>query len=264
MSKRKIIVYTDGIFDLFHFGHANLFRKIKHETFSDYSDEEIYLIVGVASDIDTHSKKGITVMNEKDRYNMVSQCKYVDMVIESCPWIINLEFIEKYKIDYVAREDSPYIMGSEDGEDIYQLVKSLNKFKHVSRTDNISSTDIITKIIKNYNHYLVRNLKRGIDRNDLNLSTWKAFQVMFSYKLKSGELINDIEKKVDKVSYSIHDSLLKKNQEISNSLEESVKFFNKQINSFSSKTFVAGGLFGAFGFYFINNLNMFKNINLRI
>ena len=34
-----------------------------------------------------------------------------------------------------------------------------------------------------------------MSRKDMNLSFFKAFQVMFSYKIKSGELINDLEKK---------------------------------------------------------------------
>ena len=155
----KLVVYTDGVFDLFHNGHSNLFKNIKTVLFENYKPEDIYLIVGVSNDKDTHSKKGITVMNENQRYEMVLQNKYVDLVVKDCPWIIDEEFINKFNIDYVAREDSPYLMGSNDNEDIYKYVKSVNKFKHISRTENVSSSDIISKIIKNYNHYLVRNLK---------------------------------------------------------------------------------------------------------
>lgn len=264
MSSKKIRIYTDGVFDLFHTGHSNLFKRIKNDLFEEYTSENIYLIVGITNDLDTHSKKGITVMDEKNRYAMVSQCKYVDEIIEGCPWKITKEFIDKYNIDWIAREDSPYLIGSENGDDIYSYVKSINKFKHISRTENISSTDIISKIIRNYNHYLVRNLKRGMSRQELNLSTWQAFNIMFSYKLKSGEFITDIEKKVDKISDSISDSFMKKNQEINNNFDEFVNLINELKKKISTKSFIIGTFFGATGIYFINNINMFKNINLKI
>ena len=76
-----ITVYTDGVFDLFHTGHAKLFEKIKTQLFPDVNSDNIFLLVGVSNDKDTHEKKGLTVMNEKDRYYMVKQCKFVDKVI---------------------------------------------------------------------------------------------------------------------------------------------------------------------------------------
>ena len=81
----KLVVYTDGVFDLFHNGHSNLFKNIKIVLFENYKPEDIYLIVGVSNDKDTHSKKGITVMNENQRYEMVLQNKYVDLVVKDCP-----------------------------------------------------------------------------------------------------------------------------------------------------------------------------------
>ena len=69
-----IIGYTTGVFDLFHIGHSNLFKRIKNDLFEGYLPENIYLIVGVSNDLETHSKKGITVMDEESRYSMVSQC----------------------------------------------------------------------------------------------------------------------------------------------------------------------------------------------
>jgi choline-phosphate cytidylyltransferase len=260
----KIRVYTDGVFDLFHTGHSNLFKRIKNDLFEEYTSENIYLIVGITNDLDTHSMKGITVMDEKNRYAMVSQCKYVDEIIEGCPWKITKEFIDKYNIDWIARDDSPYLIGSENGEDIYSYVKSINKFKKIDRTENISSTDIISKIIRNYNHYLVRNLKRGMSRQELNLSIWKAFQVMFSYRLKNNEFITDFEKKIDIIGDSISESFIKKNREINDNFDEFVKSVNQIKEKTSYKSFTIGFIFGATGIYFLNNINMFKNINLKI
>ncbi len=76
-----IRIYSDGIFDLFHFGHARLLeycKKIfKHSV----------LVVGVCSDVDTTREKGRPVMTEGERVETLKHCKWVDEVICPAPWI---------------------------------------------------------------------------------------------------------------------------------------------------------------------------------
>ena len=74
-------VYCDGVFDLFHFGHARLLEYCK-KVFK-YS----VLVVGVASDADTAREKGKPVMTEYERSETVKHCKWADEVICPCPWI---------------------------------------------------------------------------------------------------------------------------------------------------------------------------------
>ena len=108
---------------------------------------DVHLIVGVTGDKETHRRKGLTVLSGAERAESVRHCKWVDEVIEDCPWIIAdaPEFIEKHKIDYIAHDDIPY--GAEEGDDIYQGIKEAGKFLVTQRTEGVSTTGIITKYV---------------------------------------------------------------------------------------------------------------------
>lgn len=71
-------------------------------------------------------------------------------------------------IDYVCHDDIPYATAGVD--DAYALCKKLGKFKATKRTEGISTTDIVAKILKNKEMYYIRNLKRGVPRSQLGLS----------------------------------------------------------------------------------------------
>ena len=104
---------------------------------------DVYLIVGVAGDEETHKRKGLTVLSGTERAETIRHCKWVDEVIEDCPWIVTPEFLEQHKIDYVAHDDLPY--GAAEGDDIYAPIKAVGKFLVTQRTEGVSTTGIITK-----------------------------------------------------------------------------------------------------------------------
>jgi choline-phosphate cytidylyltransferase len=128
----------------------------------------VYLLVGVCGDEVTHKKKGLTVMTEKERVEAVRHCRWVDEVIEDAPWVITAEFLEKHQIDYVAHDDIPY--ADSGSNDVYEFVKKAGKFLVTQRTEGISTSDLITRIVKNYDVYLERNIKRGYTAQELNIS----------------------------------------------------------------------------------------------
>ncbi|POR38416.1 Choline-phosphate cytidylyltransferase [Tolypocladium paradoxum] len=162
---RPVRVYADGVFDLFHLGHMRQLEQAK-KAFPDTT-----LVVGVTGDDETHLRKGLTVLSAKERAETVRHCKWVDEVIEDCPWIVTPEFLDANRLDYVAHDDLPY--GAAEGDDIYQPIKAAGKFLVTQRTEGVSTTGIITRIVRDYEKYLARQFRRGTSRQELNVSWLK-------------------------------------------------------------------------------------------
>lgn len=114
-------------------------------------------------------------MNEKERVDIIKHCKWVDEVICPCPWIITLDFLEEHNIDFVAHDDAPY--GSAGQDDIYKDIKKAGKFAATQRTEGISTSDIILRIIKDYDMYVLRSFERGYNHKDLKISRSKSFRI---------------------------------------------------------------------------------------
>ncbi|XP_039121254.1 choline-phosphate cytidylyltransferase 2-like isoform X2 [Dioscorea cayenensis subsp. rotundata] len=194
-NERPVRVYADGIYDLFHFGHARALEQAK-KLFPN-----TYLLVGCCNDEITHMYKGKTVMTESERYESLRHCKWVDEVIPDAPWVITQEFINKHKIDYVAHDALPYADTSGAGNDVYEFVKAIGKFKETKRTDGISTSDIIMRILKDYNKYVMRNLARGYSRKDLGVSYVKEQQLRVNMGItKLREKVKEQQEKLHTVA----------------------------------------------------------------
>ncbi|XP_038700202.1 choline-phosphate cytidylyltransferase 2-like [Tripterygium wilfordii] len=194
-SDRPVRVYADGIYDLFHFGHARSLEQAKK------SFPNTYLLVGCCNDEITRKFKGKTVMTESERYESLRHCKWVDEVIPDAPWVINQEFLDKHKIDFVAHDALPYADASGAGNDVYEFVKKAGKFKETKRTEGISTSDIIMRIVKDYNQYVMRNLDRGYTRKELNVSYVKEKRLRVNMRLK--KLQEKVKEQQEKVGEKI-------------------------------------------------------------
>lgn len=91
--KKYKIGYIAGVFDLYHLGHLNMFKRAKEQC--------EYLIVGVVTD------EGVRTFKQKnpfipfdERVEMVRSCRYVDEVVE-IPYIYRTtkDAFEKYHFD---------------------------------------------------------------------------------------------------------------------------------------------------------------------
>ncbi|CEN62124.1 Putative Cholinephosphate cytidylyltransferase [Aspergillus calidoustus] len=219
---RPVRVYADGVFDLFHVGHMRQLEQAK-KAFPD-----VYLMVGVTGDEETHLRKGLTVLSGAERAESVRHCKWVDEVVPNCPWIVTPEFIEEHKIDYVAHDDLPY--GAAEGDDIYAPIKAQGKFLVTQRTEGVSTTGVITRyvpprtlavpsnvcrIVRDYDRYISRQFKRGASRQELNVS-W----------LKKNEL--EIKRHVSELRDSIMTNWSNTGQELGRELRQ---LWNSRPNS---------------------------------
>tara|TARA_A100001015_G_scaffold254900_1_gene296041 strand:- start:963 stop:1379 length:417 start_codon:yes stop_codon:yes gene_type:complete len=125
-----------------HYGHANAFRQARALGNT--------LIAGVnSSDTIEQCKGAPPLMTDEERLITVKGCKWVDEVIPRTPYVMTSEYldwvIKEYKIDYVVHGDDPCI--GPDGRDVYAEVKRRGMFKSVPRTEGVSTTEIIGRML---------------------------------------------------------------------------------------------------------------------
>ncbi|KAJ6524508.1 hypothetical protein B0H19DRAFT_1200055 [Mycena capillaripes] len=143
-TDRPARVYADGVYDLFHFGHALQLRQAK------LSFPSVYLLVGVNSDEQVREHKARGVMTHAERLEAARHCRWVDEIVADAPWIIDQAFLDKYQIDYVAHDEVPYAASGHD--DVYAYCKGLGKFIPTRRTPGVSTSELLERIVSGYRH----------------------------------------------------------------------------------------------------------------
>jgi ethanolamine-phosphate cytidylyltransferase len=128
---------VDGCFDLIHSGHYNALRQAK--ALGDI------LVAGVNGDEEIIKNKGPPIMNCKERAEIIRACKFVDEVIEDTVYSVNVDVLDKYNCQYYAHGDDPCI--DSEGNDICKILAAQGRFKVFKRTEGVSTTDIVGKLL---------------------------------------------------------------------------------------------------------------------
>ncbi|TBT98882.1 ethanolamine-phosphate cytidylyltransferase, partial [Hamiltosporidium magnivora] len=136
-KKNMSKIWIDGCFDIFHYGHANALRKAK--------SMGTYLIAGVHSTKEISLNKGLPVMTDEERYEVVRACRYVDEIIENAPFVTQLSVIQSHNCHIVVHGNDPIV--DENGNDCYQEVKKKGMFREFERTLGISTTEIVGRML---------------------------------------------------------------------------------------------------------------------
>ena len=142
-------IYCDGIFDLFHKGHLEHFKKI-HQ----YIKIPIHLIVGIISDKIAINYKRKPVFNENKRLKIIESILYVNETFITDTLILDESFFDKYKIDYIVHAfNDPSDKNKQTT--FFEYAIKANKFIEIDYNIGTSTTKIIesyygTEMIKKH------------------------------------------------------------------------------------------------------------------
>jgi glycerol-3-phosphate cytidylyltransferase len=130
-STGEVTVITFGTFDLFHYGHLRLLERARALG--------TRLVVGVSTDAFSFSKKKrYPVFPEDERMAILRGLRCVDDVFPE-------ESMEK-KRDYIIEHKADILVMGDDWKGRFDEFASVCKVHYLSRTENISSTEIETYI----------------------------------------------------------------------------------------------------------------------
>ena len=141
MSKKIIVGYTTGVFDMFHIGHLNIIKRAKEQC--------DYLIVGVSTDELVQQEKSKTpIIPFEDRCKIVESIRYVDKVVPQ---------VNKNKFEAWQKYGFQIMFVGSDWKDTPQWNEYERQFApvgveivYLEYTEGISSTVLREKMNRGY------------------------------------------------------------------------------------------------------------------
>merc|ERR1719387_2783517 len=133
-------VYCDGVYDLCHIGHKNLYRRALALGNR--------LFVGVVGDEDANNYKRPPIMSAAEREAEGASCKCVTKVISNAPCFgLTEEFIRRHRIHIVAFGEEYQIRFPDPADDpYYRVPRQMGIARPMPRSHGMSTSDLIKRI----------------------------------------------------------------------------------------------------------------------
>lgn len=103
------------------------------------------LVVGVIATEEIEARKGTPIMNLEERLILARSCKWCDEVVANVSYDPTIELLNKLNCSHVAHGDD--LVVKSDGTDAYYEFKKANRMVIFKRTEGISSTDIVGRLL---------------------------------------------------------------------------------------------------------------------
>jgi len=134
-QKKKIVVYTVGVWDMFHIGHLKLLKAAK--SLGDI------LIVGVNTDALVKEYKGhYPLLCWEDRAAVVEACQFVDMVIPATS-LEKDKLLKEIDADILVHGNDKKILGHD------YMIRNNRRVVYLPYTEGRSSS-ALRKTLKRY------------------------------------------------------------------------------------------------------------------
>ncbi|XP_066560675.1 ethanolamine-phosphate cytidylyltransferase isoform X2 [Amia ocellicauda] len=149
------IIYVAGAFDLFHIGHVDFLESVYKQS------DKPYVIVGLHFDQEVNRYKGknYPIMNVHERTLSVLACRYVSEVVIGAPYAVTADLLDHFKVDLVCHGKTE-VFPDKDGSDPYAQPKKRGIFLTVDSGNDLTTDDIVQRIIKNRLLFEARNQKK--------------------------------------------------------------------------------------------------------
>merc|ERR1712013_378397 len=137
-SKKDVVVYIDGVFDLFHVGHISALKAAKAKG--------TFLVVGLYDDETVRARKGpfFPLMNMQERVLNVLSCKYVDDILIGAPWTITSQVLKSLNVNSVVVSENTRF--ASDEMERYDVPKEMGILEELE-TETHFTTDLLMENI---------------------------------------------------------------------------------------------------------------------
>lgn len=92
-------------------------------------------------------------------YAAVAACKWVDEVVPDAPYFTTVDILRKHNIDFCVHGDDITTMA--DGTDCYQAVKDAGLYRECKRTQGVSTTELVGRMLLMTRDHHKRRMSAG-------------------------------------------------------------------------------------------------------